>query len=97
MEMKNKENSIERQYRELLEKFYDKHKWYQHLVFLSRVARMGLYILFGTSTILFVINGSKLKTLETFINSLVSTTLGKVVAIIFGFLLIIYGVEKPRG
>jgi len=97
MNRKKKIDLVETEYKTYIEKFYEKHKWYRHLVFLSRIARMGLYLLFGVSTILFVINGSKLKTIESFIYSLVSTTFGKIIALIFGFLLIIYGIEKPRG
>ncbi len=94
---KKKINSIEREYKTFLEKFYEKHKWYQHLVFLSRIARMGLYLLLGISVIFLVLNGGKLRTLESFIYGLVATTFGKIIAIIFGLLLIIYGIEKPRG
>ena len=94
---KKKINLVECEYKTRIEKFYNKHKWYQHLVFLSRIARMGLYLLLGVSVILLVLNGGKLRTLESFIYDLVATIFGKIIAIIFGILLIIYGIEKPRG
>jgi len=94
--MKRKK-TIEHEYKSHLERYYDKHKWYQHLVFLSRVARMILYLFLGISIILFIMNGSKLRTFDNFIYGLVATTIGKIIAIFFGILLIIYGIEKPRG
>jgi len=80
-----------------IEKFYEKHEWYQNLVFFSKVARMMLYVILGVSVILFVINGVSLKTFESFIYDLVKISVGKIIAITFGILLIIYGLEKPRG
>jgi len=97
MKKERKKNSIEREYKTFLEKFYERHKWYQHIVFLSRITRMILYLLLGISVIFLVLNKGELKTLDTFIYDLVATTLGKIIAIIFGLLLIIYGIEKPRG
>ena len=84
-------------YKSHIEKFYEKHEWYQNLVFFSKVARMMLYVILGVSVILFVINGVSLKTFESFIYDLVKISVGKIIAITFGILLIIYGLEKPRG
>lgn len=91
------EEKIITEYKTALSKFYEKHKWYQDLVFLSRIARMLLYMLLGFSIIVFVINGGEIRTFEELIYELVSFPLGKIAALIFGFLLIIYGIEKPRG
>ena len=97
MTERKKKRSIESEYKVHLENFYEKHKWYRHLVFLSRIARMVFYLLLGISAIFIAMNGGRLKTFESLINDLIATPLGKVIAIIFGFLLIIYGIEKPRG
>lgn len=94
---KKKDNSLEREYKTVLEHFYEKHRWYQYLVFMSRIVRMSLYVLLGTSVVLFVINKGRLQTFESFVYDLVATPLGKIAALIFGILLIIYGIEKPRG
>ena len=94
---KKKEHSIQKEYEGFIEKFYEKHRWYQVLVFFSRIARMGLYLLLGISVILLVLNGGRLKTFETFVYDLIAIPIGKIVALIFGLLLIIYGIEKPRG
>ena len=58
---------------------------------------MGLYILLGFSVILIALNGGKLKTFEDIVYDLIRIPAGKIAALIFGFLLIIYGIEKPRG
>ena len=94
---KKKHKSIENGYSTFLERFYKKHKWYRYLVFLSRIARMILYLLLGISVILLVLNGGKLRTFETLVYDLIGTPIGKIGVLIFGILLIIYGIEKPRG
>jgi len=58
---------------------------------------MIFYIILGFSAILLVLNGGKLRTFENSIYDLVQTPVGKVIAVVFGILLIIYGIEKPRG
>jgi len=97
MRRKKKNPPIQKKYESLIENFYEKHKWYQVLVFFSRIARMALYLLLGISVIFLVLNGGRLKTFETFVYDLIATPIGKVIALIFGLLLIIYGIEKPRG
>jgi hypothetical protein len=97
MRRKPRHETIEQEYRTFLEKFYEKHLWYQHLVFFSRLARMVLYILLGTSVIFLVLNRGRLRTFESFVYDLIGTPIGKFAALIFGFLLIVYGIEKPRG
>ncbi|NCS71260.1 MAG: hypothetical protein COY38_01915 [Candidatus Aenigmarchaeota archaeon CG_4_10_14_0_8_um_filter_37_24] len=97
MVRRKKKKEIEIEYKTALEKFYDRHVWYRHLVFLSRIARMVLYLLLGFSIVLLVTNGGRLKTFEAIVYDLVTTPIGKIIALFFGILLIIYGIEKPRG
>ncbi len=91
------EEEVVEEYKDFLEKLYDRSKIYRNLVFMSRVARMIFYPILGDSIIFVVLSGKPLVTTEKIIYTLSSHPVGKILAVIFGFLLIIYGIEKPRG
>lgn len=94
--MRKKKETVMKKYKEFLEKTYDHSPLYRSLVYLSRIARMILYIVIGASIIAVVLSEREMATLENLVYWLTKTTIGKIIAIIFGICLIVYGIEKPR-
>jgi len=92
-----KEDKVVEEYKTFLEKLYERSRLYRDLVFLSRIARMLFYLILGISVIFVALSGKPLVTIEKIVYWLSEHTLGKIITVIFGFLLIIYGIEKPRG
>jgi len=91
------EEEFAEEYKTFLEKLYERSRIYRNLVFMSRIARMIFYLIFGVSIIFVVLSGKPIVTIERIIYWLSGNTIGKILAVVFGFLLIIYGIEKPRG
>lgn len=94
---KNIEDGMVKEYKTFLERLYERSRIYRDLVFMSRVARMIIYLVLGISIIVLVLSGKPLVNIEKIIYWLSGNLIGRIIAIIFGVLLIIYGIEKPRG
>ena len=90
------EDTIVIKYRKFLEKLYDKCRWYRDLVYMSKFARMILYVFFGISILVVIFSEKPMNSFESLIEWLTRTPLGKMVALFFAVTLIIYGIERPR-
>lgn len=89
-------DKLEKKYSKKIEKLYEKSKFYKSLVQLSRITKMVLYLVLGGSIVFFSISSSKILDLDDIIIWLTSSPLGRLVALLLGILLMVYGIEKPR-
>jgi len=83
-------------YNRFIERIYENSKLYRDLVFFSRIVKMLIYVLTGASIIIVVLFGQPMASLEDLVSLMTRTLWGKVVALLVGLSLIVYGLEKPR-
>ena len=89
-------DKIEKKYSKKIEKLYDKSRIYKSLVQLSKLAKMGLYLVLGGSIFFVSISSSKIIHIDDIVVWLSSNSFGRFAAALLGILLMIYGLEKPR-
>jgi hypothetical protein len=90
------EDTLFIKYRDFLEKLYDESRLYRDLVYLSKFARMILYVFLGVSILADIFFQGPIGSFENLIYWLTRTSVGKIVALFFAMSLIIYGIERPR-
>ncbi|MBD3156154.1 MAG: hypothetical protein GF368_05935 [Candidatus Aenigmarchaeota archaeon] len=89
-------DKLEKKYSKKIEKLYEKSRFYKSLVQLSRITKMVLYLVLGGSIVFFSISSSRILDLDDIIIWLTSSPWGRLVALLLGILLMVYGIEKPR-
>jgi hypothetical protein len=63
---------------------------------MSRIARMILYFVLGSTIILVAVQTENFITFDEIVLWLSSNVMGKIITVFLGILLIIYGIEKGR-
>jgi hypothetical protein len=90
------EDTLFIKYKNSLEKLYNNCRIYRDLVYLSKFARMILYVFLGVSILAVIFFHGPIGSFEDLIYWLTRTPIGKVIALFFAVSLIIYGIERPR-
>ena len=96
MSKKTEEETAFRRYKKFIENLYEESRLYRDLVLLSRVVKMIIYVAVGVSIIAVVFFGKPMASLESLVYWMSRTIIGRIVALLFGLSLIIYGLEKLR-
>ncbi len=94
--MMKKERSFTEKYNRFIERVYENSRLYRDLVFFSRIVKMLIYVLTGASIIIVVLFGQPMASFGDLVSLMTQTLWGKVVALLVGLSLIVYGLEKPR-